>query len=225
MTQVNLRRGLEVWYELDTRNFDSERDVLHDRSGYGRSAQAEGGPTVGVAGPGGFEATSFDGDDDHLNAPFGGEIEFEQLTVFVIGQVAGGAFASFEAQDGEMVFQPGDGRGVGFWGDTDNGSQTSADFDSVENGDWISGHVRYDYVENSETVNLGVNGQFDDYDSDDFGSDGAPAPNSLTIARRYNDDSFYLDGNIALVGVWNRLLNDSEIRYLHALSGPRRTML
>jgi len=63
---LDLRRDLESLYYLDERYFDSGANELKDRSGKRNHVTANGGPTVGVAGPRAFDATDFDGTDDYF---------------------------------------------------------------------------------------------------------------------------------------------------------------
>jgi len=219
MTTINLRKGLEAEYYLDSRYYDSGAGEMSDLSGNGRHATASGGPTVGVEGPDDFEATSFDGSDDYFSLSSPIEIDDTQTL-----------FAKVKPANTNVVISngnPSSGEGL-FLLRTIAGPQ----FEMLvrdANGDSVTAKLPFDYGEwytvvalyDGSQISLRVGQSVKNMPIDSIKT---PTTDNFTIAS-YPGGNNYLDGDIAHAGYWSRDLSDAEIQQLNRLTAPRRAML
>ena len=227
---IQLAKDNEVWYELDERWFDGAASELKDRSGNRVTASASGGPTVGVNGIAGFDATSFDGDDDEFNFGVSGSDSFvhePEFTIFIVfknvGQT-GGVWGTYDDGYGQRVRM----------------SDTSIDFEmrisdatsrseSIPSHDEKYHHLIVRYKEQSDeksilTVADRDNESIDIENDDDSKYRGNSLGTSPTLgaSRTGNDHG---ESDIAMFGYWTRYLNETEVDFLHSLSAPRRMIV
>lgn len=220
---IDLQRGLQVWYDFDPRYYDNQRGVLADKSGYGRTAVANGGPTVGVEGPDSFEATGFDGSDDTFTHPNINISDGDEFTLVAKVHPASG--------EGHGIFNSGRG-------------YTKAGL-SLEN---VSGGLRPLYVtydSNStytgpvidadvwSTVGLSFRNQKivmsvsqGDY-SETVSFDSADGDDTKLRLEEIGTDAGgqgYINGQMAVAAVWSRGLTIPEFGYLNNLTAPLRSL-
>jgi len=224
MTQqtINLYDGLEALYYFDEDYFDGTANEIKDKSGYGRHAQANGGPTVGVEGPDSFKAARFDGSDDYFNTGHTFDQTGSSVTVHAV-------FNSNDRSKKQDIWdQSGSDSGISlryrgidnnFISVVKNSSDNSLirQFQGPEN-EWASATLRYD----GSTHSLFVNGNLMGTETISVGqSNDAAHIGSASFAPPR--DTF--DGEIAFVGRWSRALSDAEREYLNRLTAPRRGQL
>lgn len=223
MSAINLTKDLEALYYFDEQNFDSQRNLLRDHSGYGRHATASGGPTVGVEGPNDFGATGFDGSDDQFVADSGlGGNKYEVSISWVRN------IPENDIQNNDLgFFENGlvlNYRNVGSNVVLESTAQDGND-DIKLNPDWFSAPEPYTgwqsehfvfgngvwkwYVGNTLWQTRGMSGPL--YDS--------------SIINIGNKSPEYFSGDIAFFGSWSRALADAEIAQLNRLTAPRRAQL
>jgi len=220
---IDLSRDCEAWYDFDTDYFDAQRGQIQDRSGYGRHAQANGGPTVGVEGPDSFEAARFDGSDDYFNTGHTFDQTGSSVTVHAV-------FNSNDRSKAQAIWdQSGSDSGIllryrginnNFISVVKNSSDNSLIRQSQgPENEWASATLRYD----GSTHSLFVNGNLigtDTISVDQKSNDTAHIGSASFAPPR---DTF--DGEIAFVGRWSRALSDAEREYLNRLTAPRRGQL
>lgn len=224
MSAINLQKDLEVWYDFDSRYWDAQRDLIQDRSGYGRHAEASGGPTIGVEGPNDFEAASFDGSDDGFNV--GDKLnESNNQTNFALVKVDNhddnyNVANNFDGSFGEGFWIRIEDDGVVRWslkdGDNSNIYNLSPEMDFTQ---WrtIIGMFR------ESTSYLIIDGELVGTETADD-SNLKKGESNVHIGIEPND-SDPLDGSIATFARWYRPLSWAEIQYLNNLTAPRRAML
>lgn len=221
MTQaLNLRRGLEAWYEFDNRYFDGGANELKDSSGNGITGDVEGGITFGVSGSDGFDSASFSG-DGHIKTR--DEREESPFTLFTR--------AKFDGDDGIQFI-------VGNYDGNNNGyaiSQNDTEFRFTLPDEGLSAEVdtlsdiwfNAFCIHHGDAVELFVpeldihkHGDRDEYDPD-------KQFDQLTIGGRGLDESssYRMEGNIAIYAEWSRVLSQVEQQFLLKMTGPRRMML
>jgi hypothetical protein len=231
---IQLQKGLEAWYEFDTRSFDSQRNSIADKSGYGRHAGASGGPTVGVNGPDGFEATSFDGSDDQFKVSSATFPTEDVVTVTALFK-SDGNWSSPSNRGAVNLGNPknlsGNSGSTGatlavnyegtviFVGEDD--FKITAPHD-MNNFIWVSG------IADSTTDELfiWVDGKLITYDDSQTFSSMRLGNRSFGIGDIPSfSDNRTLSGEIALAIVNSRRLSTAEIKHVHSLTGPRRANL
>ena len=237
MTQrtINLYDGLEALYYLDSDYFDSGSNELKDKSGHGLHAEAEGGPTVGVAGPGEFEATEFDGSDDVLvrQADVMTEDEFTAFGILRVNDVVGNGGTITTSSGGNNTVS--DGWELGQVNETNDrfnvvirdndapGGQrrvlTRNLSDSI--GEWFRVSLTFDSSEGIARAYYGFDAELSsrgpqavsEYTSND----------TMRFAMRGSGNP--VDCTVAVGSFWSRVLNQSELKLVHKLTGPRRAQL
>lgn len=217
---IDLTRGLELWVDLAPRYWDAQRNQIMDKSGYGRHPEASGGPTVGVEGPDDFEAVSFDGTDDEFN--FAGHQLFTQNHTF---------FAIVKVDDKNV-------------GDVQRIVESAVGVDtrlSEYQGNWRLGLVDSGSNETAATISAEADvwtrlvGTYDGTNIRLFdGTTTAIATWSSSMRDRSGDnnsigydgtnDGRYLQGDIAVVGAWSRVLTWAEVQHLSRVTAPRRAI-
>lgn len=229
MTAINLQDGLEAWYEFDSNYFDSQRNVIEDQSGYGRYAEASGGPTVGVNGPNDFEAASFDGSDDEFNGQrLGIDVPNKSFAVTSIFRAEAGDDRSGLAMAGSNADVYGLQADIHVenlqFGVNDGSNDVRVKTD-INYNTWYVATGVLDATQNECRLYL---------DSELRGTEGG-----LSNVNDINEDPFNIGaaqrltgasnvnykGDVAMVAVHSRVLSDAEIEYLNDLTAPRRQML
>jgi len=222
---INLYDGLEALYYFDSDYFNNGSNEISDQSGHGRHAEASGGPTVGVNGPAGFEATSFDGIDDQFD-PSG-------ITVFSDKSYTNAALVNGKYN---KVYSQHRGAGdrVNFRSGSDflrygyadsNGDFYDIKFSPLSDFEdrWILLVNQYD--ESTDTHRFYADGQTKTSRGDGFTVADSGQNNHYTIGSNYDGSGIFFDGEIAYVARWSRALSTTEIEQLDRLTGPRRAML
>jgi len=232
MTQLTiyLYDGLEALYYFDGDYFDGTANEIKDKSGYGRHAEASGGPTVGVEGPDSFEAARFDGSDDYFK-PTGlpdGVLKSNEFAVFALATRAeqGDDEYLLNQMGGDEGFRlnyresKGDFRFTVYNGNGDINDGMRADISkSVGTHTFIAEHSASDVYRltiDDETVGTksGIG-----YTPPDGGNE------DLHIGADYDASSAFMTGDIHAVGLWSRALSDAERDHLNRLTAPRRAQL
>ena len=216
---LNLYDGLEALYYLDSEHFDAGANEMSDRSGYGRHAEASGGPTVGVDGPDGFEATSFDGSDDELN--INGPALTGDFTVATLVQYGDGIRRIHTAlSTSELItLNPRRGDELRFEHFDSNGDFREIERSGATTGEYYLQLGMYDAAQTKVTnrvVGLG---------SDSHTNGFRDQPEIAALGYEPRQNKAYYDANIVFSGFWGRLLSEAEIQYLDALTAPRRAQL
>jgi len=215
---IDLQRGLEAWYDFGADYYDSQRNAIEDKSGYGRHAEAEGGPSVGISGPEEFEATRFDGSDDAFVAD--NISAFQEQSGVVIARPnadeRGSIFSNSDYSTGfTMERSPSGSFRVLFYDDSGNSvSPTVQDFPANQ---WAVFGFSWDGEE------ITVFGNDDSVTSDLTTHTLGNRP--LTVGSWAGGVSNQFDGDIALAARWSRPFTPVEAEYLRNLTGPRRTHL
>jgi len=220
MTGANFQNGLQAYYTFDKADTDQQRNILRDRSGYGRHATMEGGVTTGGSSPVG-EAFTFDATDDRLSTG----VKFTHTgptTAFMIVK-AGSENGEYQnmASDGgsgglQFAYDNADNWKFGFMdGDSNLVAATVSGGNPTEwkrllgywDGDTIFFH-RYD-------------NKFDDgYDLSTTPLSTVSEPTSdLTIGA--NNNSAHFDGSLAMFARWDRLLTRTELEQLKRVSARK----
>lgn len=231
---INLQRNLIGWYEFATDYYNEETRRVTDHSGYGRSARANGGLTVGNDAPDGFESAALDATDDYFTAPQfnwnrGTEDGVTALTLVYPDpdDTAWGPSSKSRRDvynDGTVVHDVKNGSGVSAFIIDDTGSGYSVgdvndnQFD-IDNEEWNWTGLRHTGSELQLLEELEVK------DSLDTGNITIQTPsNQMHIgAEPGPDDEF--GGRIAVSAFWSRSLTDVELRYLFDITAtPRATL-
>jgi len=220
---INLYDGLEALYYFDSDYFNNGSDEISDQSGYGRHAEAKGGPTVGVEGPDDFEATSFDGSDDYfdIDSVANDEPLSEVTATALVKQqttnndneeyvsVGGFDFTLFKNSSERVAFK--------IW-DTANTS-----FAAVTQVPANKYHVLAG-VHDGDSIRVFRDGDLQAVESTD-GNDIRNSGNEAAIGALASGSNNYINADIAFVGVWYRALSGAEIEHLSHLTAPRRAQL
>jgi len=218
MTQqtINLYDGLEALYYFDEDYFDGTANEIKDKSGYGRHAQASGGPTVGVEGPDSFEAASFDGSDDYYSVPdmntFAPTDKYT-VTIAFNGQ-SGPLFHSRSERD--VTFGLGNKANIE-WFDGNNTTTISTDT-TIDNGLWQV--VTFVVDGPSGIAKIFVDGELDVNESVTYNPVSISGSN--TIGKKLSD---HYSGQMSFLAVHGRVLSDAEVQQLTRLTAPRRAQL
>jgi len=217
---IDLQRGLEVWYDLSSKYFDSQNNRMQDKSGYGRHAEASGGLTVGVEGPDSFEATSFDGSDDVFGTGDSLAVSGAQ-TVFAIAKMDvldGGRHIIVGNDDGTngYALRTKSNNDLNFYIRGSTNSVVS--WSGVETNVWYRILAYHDGM----TTFLVVDG---DLKTTDDTLSGQNTGDDNTQIGNYPRNDHDFQGDIAAVARWSRALSWSEIQYLTDFTGPRRGTL
>jgi len=222
---INLYDGLEALYYFDSDYTDFGANELKDKSGYGRHAEATGGPTFDVEGPDDFEAVALDGTDDFFDSDFGFDSAPTEATIFTLVKPTN---LDRNTQNIFNNLQQGRSQGFGLVvsngnelmaevGTTD-GSREQARFSNFTEDTFFSAVAR---LENG-TLRLFVDGEsvadttFSDIDND--------PTNTFHIAANGTGSADF-EGEVAAAALWSRALSDAEIGQLNRLTAPRRGML
>jgi hypothetical protein len=218
MTQrtINLYDGLEALYYFDSDYFDGPTGEIKDKSGHGRHATANGGPTVGVNGPNDFEAANFSGDgsgDSFVGEPVPSDsytlfILFRQESVndddrrnYIGNKVSnGGATLYYRGASNKLE---------GLHTESDGSNQRVAGF-PIDANEWYYAYLVYDGTKSK----LIVNGIVQDIRQVTYSS----SQSNLIIGKE-------MGGDIAIAGKWSRALSKSERDELDDLTAPRRAQL
>lgn len=221
---IDLQRGLEVQYDFSTRYWDNQKNHIRDKSGYGRHAVASGGPSIGVSGPGEFEAASLDGGDDHFQLTNALFTHGEPFTVYGLtapDDISGTLFGMHENTSWHLKYEAPNDRWRLTWRD---GSQEY----STMGVSAVPGEFQPVFVQWDGTENLRLFRGTED-------SDDAVEPNNLEDDGDNNHignyetssglESSWFAGDIASFGVWSRELSHSERAFLSSVTGPRRSIV
>lgn len=219
MTAINLNKGLEALYYFDEQNFDNQRNLLRDHSGYARHAEAIGGPTVGTEGPDDFGATGFDASDDYFERQ--GPNPQNEQTFFALfnsndASVRTNIVNALEAHNGYGMFLN-NGNVVTQFSDSSNSNTVQTPVSGVNENEWHTGFGVYDGSTIKSIVDDNVN-------TVSFSNHTPAQVDKVFIGAREGSDT-YFDGKIAAYGRWSRALSDAEIAYINRLTAPRRTQL
>jgi hypothetical protein len=222
MSAINLNKGLEALYYFDEQNFDSQRNLLRDHSGYARHAKASGGPAVGVEGPDDFGATSFDGSDDYFQSDL--DDNDTGLTAFLVADISN--------QERAIAFGSGNFAGSGqpdSRGWTIRPANNTVEFRLVDsNGNYNQGSIE---------TSPGYNSYFIRWDGEkatyrrnkDIAGIRTVESRNLSLeplsVGYYGPLADYVNMDVAVAGLWYRGLNDAEIAHLNRLTAPRRAQL
>lgn len=222
MTVLNLRDGLEAFYVFGSDNFNDQANHIRDLSGYGRHADASGNPSVGADSYRDFGATSFDGSDDLFNVPVAAEDDIRittDITVHIkfidrdvsnfsqyVGFDYGGVWYLY-SNNGTARFGQEDGSG----GETNVGTPIEADR-------WNSVTAVRRPSENTIEIRNGNDLSKSAYTAE------LTANKDFKIGTRDASTGF-IDGSIAVIGIWSRVLSESEIEQLNRLTGPMEARL
>jgi hypothetical protein len=228
MTQrtINLYDGLEALYYFDSDYFDGTTGELKDKSGHGRHATANGGPTVGVNGPNDFKAASFDGTDDFFGSSFGFGTHHQEFTVAVLVQYR-------ELSNSAGIFNiDDDGTWLNYREAFDDWEWSVRD----EDGTFKAGNANINVAPYENTWEV-LTGGFDPIDSSSgeffLKSHTTQNQNREELNRtlqqysnsvQINQDRDY-DGSIAFAALWTRVLTDAEREYIGNLTAPLRAQL
>lgn len=223
MTQpVNtLGRDLKLWFQPESRTFNSQRGVVRDLSGFGRDLEASGGPTVSDDGYRGFGEASFDGSDDGftfstISIPDGESFTYAVLFKPEEGGGGGGlivgsrdfGFGNFFTKEefSDIRFRDRDGDAI-------------YESPPIEYGQWTLGAVRVSGDTIQVTQSQSAAPTTNVYTSD---ADLSVDPQLIGF-----DDggAGRLTGAISFVGIWSRALSDAEIAQLNRLTAPREARL
>jgi len=217
---INLQKDLELWVDFDTTYYDGQRNRVQDRSGHGRHPAASGGPTFGQQGPNSFEAVSFDGVDDFFNTNT--RLGADEQSVFAIVKPAA---ADLDGNQHEILDGSGNsGYTLGFnnkrigWALEDGTNSTVGVGRSVSSGKWYSVAGIWDL----KRIKLFVNGVMSDKKPLTTHNQGTV--DTIIGSNNVRSGSF-INGEIATVARWHRVLSDAEIQALNNLTGPRRSQL
>lgn len=209
MTAINLRKDLEAMYYFGSEQFDSQRNILRDQSGYGRHAEANGGPTVGVEGPNDFEATSFDGSDDRFIFP---TLSFDDGDDWTIAFFARG----YNNVSNPVISDDGFANMI---------SVTTHDEIDIEFDD--NNGRTHSLADVTDLISVRVSG--DSYNVLNpvsvYQESGVNTKIKFTQIGESHNKNRNFNGNIIFVGVWSRALSDAEIQYLNNLTAPVRSQL
>jgi len=230
MTQqtINLYDGLEALYYFDEDYFDGTANEIKDKSGHGRHAKANGGPTVGVEGPDSFEGARLDGTDDYFK-PTGfpdGVLKSNEFAVFalatreqqgdserLLSQLRGEGFRLIyreNLRDFRFAFYDGNG-----------------DYDSIQVDESESFGTHTFIAEHSanDVFRLTIDGETRGVKSGVGYTPPDGSPESLHIGANYDGSKQFITGDIHALGLWSRALSDAEREYLNRLTAPRRSQL
>jgi len=187
-----------------------------DYSGNGNHGTLNGGVTTGVAGKGGLQAMSFDGNDDYIDTSgidFSGFSEFSvsvwvklrstssTVTVWSADENSSSSIIELQYNNSadEFLWRVGDSsKNVGVYSNT-----------SPSPKDWY--HVVATTKENGN-LKIYVNGVNES--SVSFGTLGNPSTNHA-LGRKEYDNTQYLEGNISNFRVYDKALSDSEVQTLY----------
>jgi hypothetical protein len=223
MTQrtINLYDGLEALYYFDSDYFDGTTGKIKDKSGHGRHATAQGGPTVGVNGPNDFEAASFDGNDDEFDVGDPLNVVDSSLSVCVLlNPVLDGTYSVMLVNGGNRVnFRFRDSNEIELDIEGDSGNVAQIQSSSVVADTWQTVTGVYD----GELSRLFVDEALVGTSSVASGYANDATENMHIGGKPSQGDN--LPADVAFVGFWSRALSDSEIAYLNRLTAPRRTQL
>lgn len=217
---INLNKGLEALYYFDEQNFDSQRNVIRDHSGYGRHADANGGPTIGVNGPNGFRATGFDGSDDGFNA--GPYIGLDKISVAVLFKSdvknadGNGNTLVYIGSSPDNINQFGDNLRFTYRRKSDDKIQSLNTGSTIDVGEWQTAIFTQD--RNKPRVTLEVDGNT---------AVQSKASNHSSAPIREVGNGRYApwDGDIAFAAGWSRILSPAEKEFLKNITAPRRAQL
>lgn len=223
---INLNKGLRAWYNLGTSYYDDQRGLLQDVSGYGEHLEARGSPSIGVPGPGGFEATDFDETDDYFYSDRGIDVDAVSLTaifkwdddpnttadndvmVVASSNTAVGEYTMLVEENEEITFK------------IDTSSNTYGSQEKLQSrNEW--GVVTGMYDPDEAVVQLAYEGEVYDLEA----TNGNPISTSADFRISTNTTNTVFGGRIAAVAVHDRKLNQAERAYIQRLTGPRRSML
>lgn len=231
---INLQKDLEAWYEFSEAEFDNQRGVIRDKSGYGKHGEANGGPTVGVEGPSSFEAANFDGSDDyfHSTIPFEAGTPYTLAIAYNPDDTSSDNKGQMRFKAGGIHFIHGSNRGGGEinFGFDDDGSGALGIFTTSvaeRSGQWTVGVAR---VIPSESRLQAL--AFDGHEVLGFlnttswdGTYDETSDDDLDVGRALTYGPEFHNGQVAFAGAWSRVLSWAEIRYITDLTGPQRSLL
>lgn len=220
MTTINLRKDLEALYYFGTEQFDPQRNVLRDQSGYGRHTTASGGPSVGVNGPNDFEATSFDGTDDKFTLDNTLDYSGPRTTAILYK-----SRTTDTSNYSDVVgVSGGGGGGNGYRFRRGRDLKFKYVFQTANVGTKVSATI--DAPVNEWTLVVGM------WDGDKIVLQNEDDMSSTSVSGHTtgSENEFYIANtreqmDIALVARWFRTLSDTEIQHLNRLTAPRRATL
>lgn len=232
MTQpINLSRGLEAWYDLGSAYYDSQQNRMQDKSGYGLQVEAEGGPTVGVAGPGEFEATQMDDVDDQFVADdfIVGDSTLSFFTLLKIDAVDDDSIPAIFGNDGLTgngvvlyISNADDSIGEGsfelrYYNDGEHNGARSATQTPITD-QWIP-------VVGSVTDNEVRLEAFDEVVTTSKEVPWGTPDENMSLNNWYSGAARHTEQTMAVSAFWSRELNIPEREYLKNITGPQRSML
>ncbi len=213
---INLNKGLEALYYFDEQNFENQRNLMCDHSGYGRHLNTVGGVTVGVNGPDSFEAAgipsgaSLQTDSVALSYESTGEITVAityRLTgsedSLVLSHLASTKGFSVRIDTPDEIFD---------WNVYDGTNFSKIRAPPPDIGDWTTDVLTF---ENNDQKIIRNGSLIEQKTNTDISS--IASPTDILQSDQIAD--------IAFASVHNRVLSSAEIDYLNRLTAPRRAQL
>jgi hypothetical protein len=223
---INLYDSLEALYYFGTEYWDGGANELSDMSGHGRHADAQGGVAVSSEGPDAFGAASFDGTDDVFtvdNSAFLQDVPFSFAVTFLQEDTTRnhflGGWTGLAASGNGFAIHNSFGRErVEFMVNSGDDSIKLTQYADTDR--WYTAIARYDGTVARMTTDKGT------YVGKGGGSYDSPTSGAQpqAIGANLSNDSNYLNGKIAFVGAWSRILTDTETQAILDMTGPRRTI-
>ena len=223
---INLRKDLVAQWTFDDRHLDTGQNVLKDSSGNGNHAELEGGISTGNPSPVG-QSFSMDGVDDAVQIgtlneanPLSNETGEATFFSFLYPKQDSEEDSTFLDWGDSGVYirfrREGEGGVLIFDNTGDSSVSESLPEEEVDFREWIPVLVEADREETRITTTIG--------DAEISGDDFHLNERSETTSILGQDNpvtSRHFYGDVAFVGLWNRLLTRSEKQILKSLSGPR----
>lgn len=215
---MTLRQDCELWATFDSEDVDPNRGIVRDRSGKGRTLQANGGPTYGQSSPVG-EAVAFDGTDDRFETTRAENIDgATEWTVAALSLWDGG-----NSGDGKYVQMHG---GFSIFTNHDAGDKYKTQFstpstnvslrasDNTYENEWVLLVATF----NTGTATLSIEGETVDIESvSDTTLSENGKPTKHTIGQTTGSTTPF-SGEIGFVVEWSRALSDAEIAELNRMT-------
>jgi len=221
--EIDLTDSAEILYQFGADNFHPSRSKLEDLRGYGREADILGGPTLGVKGPGGFEAASLDNTDDRFNGPDLTNPFGEELTLVALVELPdnGDADGIIEWDDFGAIYHRCESGGEVMWVlDFDDGTTTDEHEPYQLAGEgWVWTGLTYD-ANRDPPIKTFRNGEVTSTRPEGAGTQiNQSGTFSLDVGGSGGD---LFGGQMAFIGAWSRSFSEAEMEYVHSLTGPVR---
>lgn len=211
----DLYNGIEALYYFQPSYYEDTNYKLTDKSGNENHATAQAGTVIDNNGYKSFGRANLNGSDNYFATPIGLPSEFSVFFRFKMNSAQ---------NDGQIS---GDGYGNGF-----RALELAA-----------GGDLRFEYTTGNESRKLkGPSLPFNEWQTVSTVCDGNNVflyrNTELVDSAPYATQSSYrftigantrygrrFDGEISVVGVWNRAISPYEITYMNNLTGPRTALL